>query len=410
MKRLKTVVLSDFLNDLPLGAFITYAYWYIYHQTHNQSIVSLLGTASTLATLLAIIGGYISDQYSKIKLMRFIIFARLIFLIFAFALIGLTHIQLAYVICMIVIFNSILNIVYNPLTEAIAPSLIEDDELLIKANSWVALANNIATIVSSGLAAVFVAFKKPMISMIILSVSVVVSLIALSFIQADPAPRNPEAVNLKNIWNGFVEGLKLVCKNKLIVIMIPIAIIVNFCFYVIWLLMPNFAVNIFSRYEFMYNGIDIVYTLGGILGALIFSHIKNNVKSQILCPACLTFQAVALVIVGFCSLVPNNIASAITCLASWLAYGLFNSIFSIVYFSIVQMSASKDRTGMVIGAVMTIFSIINPIATAMSAPLSNIWKLSTLIICLGIIMVVTLAMTFLPLYQQVFKKYDKIYN
>lgn len=410
MKRLKAVVLSDFLNDLPLCAFITYSYWYIYLQTKNQNIVSFLGTVATVGMLLAIVGGYISDQYSKVKLMKRIIVLRFIIIIIASTLITFFKFSSVYLICGIITLNSILNIVYNPLTEAIAPALVENNDLLIKANSWVSLANNIATIVSSGVAAIFVALRKPTFAIYILLLSVLCSLIALGFVKNDKVPIYSKNITIKKICSRFVHGFKLVLKNKLIVSMIPIALIVNFCFYIIWLLMPNMAVNNFGKYEFMYNGIDIAYTLGGIIGAFIFSHIKNNLKSQILCPACLTFQALSLVIVGIASLESSNIVSAYFCLLCWLLYGLFNSIFSIVYFSIVQMSASKDQTGMMIGSVMTIFSVVNPIATSLSAPLSQLFVLPVLIIILGIIMSVVSALTFLPIYQRIFKGYDKVYN
>ncbi len=74
------------------------------------------------------------------------------------------------------------------------------------------------------------------------------------------------------------------------------------------------------------------------------------------------------------------------------------------------MSSSKDNTGLMIGAVMTIFSVINPIATAMSDPLGNMIQLPLLIFILGVVMVLVSVMTFMPIYQRIFKKYDKLYS
>ena len=387
MKRLKTAVLSDFLNDLPLGAFITYAYWYAYQQTHDQGIVSMLGTVAMIALLLAIFGGYISDKYSKIKLMRFLILIRFIFIALGTIFLVFNPKMSVAVVCFVVIGSSIINIVYNPLTEAFAPALIEDDKELIKANSWVSLANNIATIISSGVATIFVTIIKP-----------------------DSSPVNVGQIKIKEIFDNFVDGLKLVGHNKLIMLMTPIALVANFCFYVIWLLMPKFAITVFSHYWFVYNGIDIAYTVGGIMGALIFSKIRDNINSAIVCPACLSFQALCLAVVGISSLIANSLFSAIVCIGCWLAYGIFNSIFSIVYFSVVQMSSSKDKTGLMIGAVMTIFSIINPIATAMSNPLGNMLTLPLLIFILGVVMVLVSVLTFMPIYQRIFKEYDTLYS
>lgn len=314
------------------------------------------------------------------------------------------------VVCFVVISSSVINIVYNPLTEAIAPALIDNDDELIEANSWVSLANSIATIVSSGVATIFVAVNKPVISLIILLTSVVISFIFLGFIKPDKAPSYASEMKVKYIFEDFADGLKLVLHNKLIMLMVPIAIVANFCFYVIWLLMPKFALTVFENYRFVYNGIDIAFTVGGIIGAFTFSKIKDRVNSAIVCPTCLALQALSLAIVGVSSLVGQTLVSAIICIGCWLFYGFFNSIFSIVYFSVVQMSSSKDNTGMMIGAVMTIFSIVNPIATAMSAPLGSAGQLPVLISVLGLIMVSISVMTFTPIYQRIFKKYDTVYG
>ena len=174
--------------------------------------------------------------------------------------------------------------------------------------------------------------------------------------------------------------------------------------------MPKFALTVFENYRFVYNGIDIAFTVGGIIGAFTFSKIKDRVNSAIVCPTCLALQALSLAIVGVSSLVGQTLVSAIICIGCWLFYGFFNSIFSIVYFSVVQMSSSKDNTGMMIGAVMTIFSIVNPIATAMSAPLGSAGQLPVLISVLGLIMVLISVMTFTPIYQRIFKKYDTVYR
>ncbi|MEK3544528.1 MFS transporter [Lactobacillus crispatus] len=370
----------------------------------------MLGTIAMIALLFAILGGYISDKYSKIKLMRFLILIRFIFIALGTIFLVFKPKMGVAVVCFVVIASSVINIIYNPLTEAFAPALIDNDKELIEANSWVSLANNIATIISSGLATIFVTINRPLISLVILLVAVIISYILLGFIKPDTAPVHADKIKVKEIFDNFIGGMKLVEHNKLIMLMIPIALVVNFCFYVIWLLTPKFAITVFSQYWFVYNGIDIAYTVGGIIGALIFSKIRDNINSAIICPACLSLQALCLAVVGISSLLTRSLVSATICIVCWLAYGIFNSIFSIVYFSVVQMSSSKDNTGLMIGAVMTIFSVINPIATAMSDPLGNMIQLPLLIFILGVVMVLVSVMTFMPIYQRIFKKYDKLYS
>lgn len=73
MERIKKVIFSDFLGILTMGAFTTYAYWYLYYYTRSQAIVASLGALTMATTLLSFVGGYIADQYSKVKTLRVIV-------------------------------------------------------------------------------------------------------------------------------------------------------------------------------------------------------------------------------------------------------------------------------------------------------------------------------------------------
>lgn len=122
MRTVKQIIASDFISGLSLAAFSTYAYWYLYEVTRNQSVVSAMGFVSMLGAFGAMIGGYIVDQNSKVGLLRRIAMTRLIA--------GVLLLVLA-------------------LTE------------LVTANSWISLTTQIGAVTSAGLAALFVYLKKP---------------------------------------------------------------------------------------------------------------------------------------------------------------------------------------------------------------------------------------------------------
>ena len=46
----------------------------------------------------------------------------------------------------------------------------------------------------------------------------------------------------------------------------------------------------------------------------------------------------------------------------------------------------------------------------MSDPLGNMVKLPLLIFILGLVMVLVSVLTFMPIYQRIFKKYDTLYS
>ena len=65
----------------------------------------------------------------------------------------------------------------------------------------------------------------------------------------------------------------------------------------------------------------------------------------------------------------------------WAFYAIFNTIVSIVYFSNVQKNIPRDILGSVIGTIFMLFSLINPIAAALTPFVINyltIWKVVVL--------------------------------
>ncbi len=133
MRTVKQIIASDFISSLSLAAFSTYAYWYLYEVTKNQSVVSAMGFVSMLGAFGAMIGGYIVDQNSKVGLLRRIAMTRLIagVLLLVLALTEPGH-MLAVVLLMTV--NVVLGMAYSPLSESIAPTFVQDTEL-VTANS-----------------------------------------------------------------------------------------------------------------------------------------------------------------------------------------------------------------------------------------------------------------------------------
>lgn len=399
MNNVKKVIVSDFLGTFTVGALLTYSYWYLYDQTRSQTTISMLGTLSMVVLLFAFIGGYLTDQYSKIRLLRIITLLRLCNILGGCVALLLNS-KGTWVIFGIVVLNSLLGIVYAPLTEAITPVLVSDQNSLITANSWVSAANQVSAIASSALAVLFVYMKQPLPALILAATSGVISLLSLSKIPADHIPQKGAKLSIHGRIKDFLQGLKLVMDNPIIKFMIPIAVITNFCYWSIWLLMPKLSIDIFYRYHYTYNMIDISFTVGGILGATYFSKFHHKGASARTFPYLLTAQSLMLIFLGLNSGTEPSLLNTICVGIAWIGYGIFNSVFSIIYFSIVQLSADPDKIGLIIGAVLTIFSISNPIAAVVSAPLSHIAPLQIIIIVCACLMLITS----FPVYSQNFRK------
>jgi len=188
--------------------------------------------------------------------------------------------------------------------------------------------------------------------------------------------------------------------------MVPVALLTNFGYWSIWLLMPKFSVDIFGRYPFVYNLVDITLTVGGIAGATLFSKFQRAGLFAKWYPFLLLGQAAMMLLLGLSGRGNPTLGHVILVGVAWLGYGFFNSISAIVYFSIVQLSAKKDKVGLITGAVLTLFSIANPIAAVVSVPLTHLATLPVLIVGLGGVMLLATIPAFSPRFLRVLKRFD----
>ena len=369
MKRFKQIIFSDFFDTLTNGALVLFAYWYIYDVTHNQNYISLLGLISMLATLFTFIGGYFSDRMNRIALLKIVVLIRILNTSFGLVIYLLMNNPILGVM-MTVVINSVLNIVYSPLTESIVPSIVHDRDDLVTANSWVSITNQLASVLSAGLSAIFIFFGSVGAGLVLSLILYSVSYFLIGRLNSTQAPEaNHEASSSLSIQtSNFFEGIKIIRSNTLIAVIVPIALVTNFCFWTVWLLMPKF-------------------TVGSILGAFLVNakHSDTKIFTAKSFPYFLFLQGFMILLIGFFSLLQRGIFGVVL---AWLGYGICNATGSILYFSTVQLSVPNQHIGMVIGAILTIFSVANPIAAIASAPLSHLAATPSIVLCLGLVMMI----------------------
>lgn len=77
----------------------------------------------------------------------------------------------------------------------------------------------------------------------------------------------------------------------------------------------------------------------------------------------------------------------------WGSYAVVNTVMSIVYFGSIQKSVPEYIIGSVIGSILTIFSLVNPLAAIASGYLTKFMSASTLIIVFSLLMLITSLLT-----------------
>lgn len=394
---LKRIIASDIL-DTTLSATLTiYIYWFTYHHFLSQFMVSLIGFGQLSGVLLSTLGGGISDRVNKLSFIKSLKFLKIVLLGIIFFLEGSVSIEILLPLFML--SSTIIGNLLSPTLESLIPFLVEEEDELYQVNSVVASLTQLASIMAIIVSAGYITFLSFRVVIFLSLLLAVISFVLLLGTHVDN-PLQPQSV-LKNINNG----IRYILKTPYIRDLIPIALIMNFAFWSIFLLLPKIANDHFSFWNISYSGLELAFALGGLLGGWLFTKYFLNFKSKYsLFKITLLCQSLVLLFLGINLALLSGIISYIIMLAMWFSYAVLNTVFSIVYFGSLQVKVPKVIIGSVIGSILTLFSLVNPLAALTSGFLVIISPISILIIVFAVIMLsAAVAAGRLPSIQQAFE-------
>lgn len=394
--KLKRIILSDFLTTVMYSALIIYIYWFSYQYFSSQTIISMIGFGQLCGVFLSSLGGGISDSINKLFFIKFLSFFKVILLSLVFVFEKIVNMEIMLPIFMF--FLTIIGGLLSPSLESLVPFLSDSDEELFRINSVVSSLTQIASIVSVILSAIYISFLSFSDIIFITLVATITSIVLLIGVKVETALQS------SSVFKNIFKGLSYIFKTAYIRNLIPVALVANFSFWSIFLLLPKIANDNFSFFNVSYSGLELSFAFGGIIGAVLFSKKLSNIKKKFtLFRITLFSQSFSLLILGFVLLVPNRILSYMGVLLCWFLYSMFNTIFSILYFGTLQIKVPREIIGSVFGSMLTIFSLINPMAAILSGLLVSFIEIPILVILLSLTMLTAvLSIRFLPNIETVF--------
>lgn len=395
--KLKRIIVSDFLTTVMSSALTIYIYWFAYQYFSSQIIVSMIGFGQLCGVFLSSLGGGISDSINKLFFIKLMKFLKVILL---FAIFNLEKtVSMQVLLPMFMFFSTVIGGLLSPTLESLVPFLVDKDEELFRINSIVSSLTQVASIIAVFLSAVYISFFSFSTIILLTLVVTICSLILLFGITVETSLQSTSVV--KNIQ----KGVSYIFKTPYIRNLIPVALVMNFSFWSVFLLLPKISNDKFSFLNISYSGLELSFALGGILGGIIFAKCLCDFKDKYrLFKVTLFAQSFVLLLLGLVLLIPNRVFSYIGTIFFWFLYALVNTIFSILYFGNLQIKVPREIIGSVFGTILTIFSLVNPFAAIMSGFLVSIFEIPILIVVLALMMLISAgSIRFLPEIETVFE-------
>lgn len=319
-------------------------------------VLAVTGSATVFASIIAIsilprlllspVAGVFGDWFDRKKSIVTLDFING-FLIAVFGLYYSLNGSLSIInIYILVILLEVTEIFFGSAMSAVLPSIVHKEDLF-QANSIRSVVSSLCSMLSPLLAAVLYGALGLKIIFFINAISFILSAISELFIHIPATHKQPEKINLQAFKTDLIEGIKIINNNKMIMNIIGLGVILNFC------LSPLFSVGLIFIVRETLNGSELQYGifssaifLSMFLAPLTLGGIAQKVKVGKLTVWAFAWVAV---LIGLLAFVPTN---------------FFLSLFATNIIPFIILTAITFSIGMVVTlanvAVNTLFGTIVP--------------------------------------------------
>ncbi|MDT0918092.1 hypothetical protein RNS23_08270 [Staphylococcus pseudintermedius] len=375
----KRIIASDFLTTMMSSALTIYIYWFAYQYFSSQLIISIIGFGQLSGVFLSSLGGGISDSMNKLFFIKTLNFFKVGLLFMVLILENVVNMEILLPLFMFA--STVIGGLQSPTLESLVPFLASSDEALFRINAVVSSSTQVASIMAIVLSAVYISFLSFVtIVFVTLFITAIATILLVGLTVETP-------LKSTSVVNNMKHGASYIFKTPYIRNLIPVALVMNFSFWSIFLLLPKIANDSFSFLKTSYSGMELSFALGAGLGGILFAKFFYDVKDKYrLFKRSLFSQSYVLLLLGIILLIPNSVLAYTGMLLCWFLYALINTIFSILYFGKIQLNVPREMIGSVFGAILTLFSLVNPMAAIMSGVLVSHFKIPLLIILLSSLM------------------------
>ncbi|EJG0207882.1 hypothetical protein C5464_RS08730 [Staphylococcus pseudintermedius] len=375
----KRIIASDFLTTMMSSALTIYIYWFAYQYFSSQLIISIIGFGQLSGVFLSSLGGGISDSMNKLFFIKTLNFFKVGLLFMVLILENVVNMEILLPLFMFA--STVIGGLQSPTLESLVPFLASSDEALFRINAVVSSSTQVASIMAIVLSAVYISFLSFVtIVFVTLFITAIATILLVGLTVETP-------LKSTSVVNNMKHGASYIFKTPYIRNLIPVALVMNFSFWSIFLLLPKIANDSFSFLKTSYSGMELSFALGAGLGGILFAKFFYDVKDKYrLFKRSLFSQSYVLLLLGIVLLIPNSVLAYTGMLLCWFLYALINTIFSILYFGKIQLNVPREMIGSVFGAILTLFSLVNPITAIMSGVLVSHFKIPLLIILLSSLM------------------------
>ena len=337
-----SLMLVRVLTGLSFGIYLLGESWYVVNELNMKSYLGIILMLTSIPRmLLMIFGGFLSDKYSKTKIMFMSLVTRGLLVFILVGLIITGNVNILVLLPFAFLFGS-LDAIFYPANSSIVPEIVEREELT-RANALLQSTNLFSIVVSPILAGVLLTIGSFTLLFSITALFLLVGGIGVFFINT---PIQIQQNKRESIIENIKSGYRFVRKDNLLSSLMVIISIVN-----LFIVGPvNIALPVIVDEELGAKALNLSFMqsalfLGMLATTLIFSIKKVRKKRGLIILS-------AMILSGFCILGLGLIRNLFQGLLFLAVYGACISVSSLII-AIIQENTPSEKMGRVVGVAST---------------------------------------------------------
>lgn len=360
--------------------------WLVQELTGSRAMMGLVAACRTIPSLFGFFAGVFIDRWDRRRVMlvsdvgRGVLVAAVPLLWWA-GLLRTWHIPVvAFVLASIGVF-------FYPARQSLLPGLIEREDLTT-ANSLMVFSQQVIFVVGYALGGVGIALIGTMPMFVVDALTFGVSALAVwsmrvtaaqtrpgsQAVPTDGADKSPGAGLASDLRAGF----RFIAHNKALLYIGPLAVVLNFLFSPISVLMPSWVKDVLGGGADLFGFLETAIMAGMAVGSLTVAALAMRFRRSNVIMGGLLGQGVIVVVLAVVRPIP-------LALAVMAVFGFINALVNVLFMTWMQSVVPRDMMGRVFGALETVSQLATPAGQALAGVLGQVVALPLLYAGSGIL-------------------------
>lgn len=399
-KNYSKLLLADLVSRFGDSVDSTAYGWMVYLLTGSKL---LLGTLFAVNALPAIIfspfSGVLVDKFSKKKIIIIGDLGRGIVVLITGAMFYFNILKPWHLFAFTFI-NSIFEVLTSP-AKAVISTLILPKDMMLKGNSLSTSINSFGELIGMGLAGAIIAIAGISGAIILDSFTFIISGLIISALEVKETLEERNEMNIRNYFKDLKEGIFYVKGEKVIVIYIIMAALVNFCLAPLNVLMPVYVKDILNKGPEALSILGVGLMAGVIVGGIVISQIGDKLKKSTLAISgflLLGFNYSLMSLPGFFTNIFSTVAISTI---AYFSIGFGVPLVSTPVRTFILTNAPKDILGRIVSLMSMCMLSAMPLGGALTGVVAQYTSIEMMFLVMGVSICI---IGLMPLFNKEFCK------